>query len=255
MFRLKPTSRVAQKLRRWRGRYGISAPRVAVRAEWPLHWRALAIVFLSACSLALAGWIYDAGRRFAGFHQETSAQEMLALRERVAQLEAELTDTRRVANSSDSRLRIESTAQDRLAQQVKSLEEENVRLKADLSIFENLASGSAGPAGVVISRFQIIQEGPGRYRYRLIVAQQGASRDREFRGQLRFHVTLTKGSETVNMEIPEKAEVTPAQYGLNFRLFGRFDGVFSVPPELRLVRVEARVIEAGAIRVSSVASL
>jgi hypothetical protein len=205
--------------------------------------------------LALAGWIYDAGRRFAGFHQEASAHEMLALQERVAQLEAELMDTRRVANSSDSRLRIESTAQDRLAQQVKSLEEENVRLKADLSIFENLASGSTGPAGVVISRFQILQEGAGRYRYRLIIAQQGASRDREFRGTLKLHVTLAKGSETVNIEIPDKADTSPGQYNLGFRLFGRFDGVFAVPADLRLVRVEARVIEAGVLRVSSVATL
>jgi hypothetical protein len=215
----------------------------------------LVVVLLSACSLALAGWIYDAGRRFAGFHQETSAQEMLALRERVTQLESELIDTRRVANSSDSRLRIESTAQDRLTQQVKTLEEENVRLKADLSIFENLASASSGPSGVAISRFQIIQEGNDRYRYRLILAQQGASRDREFRGNLKFLVTLARGNETVNMEFPGKTEVATNQYNLAFRLFGRIDGVLSVPAELRLVRVEARVIEGGVVRVSGVATL
>ncbi len=180
---------------------------------------------------------------------------MLALRERVTQLESELIDTRRVANSSDSRLRIESTAQDRLTQQVKTLEEENVRLKADLSIFENLASASSGPSGVAISRFQIIQEGNDRYRYRLILAQQGASRDREFRGNLKFLVTLARGNETVNMEFPGKTEVATNQYNLAFRLFGRIDGVLSVPAELRLVRVEARVIEGGVVRVSGVATL
>ncbi len=90
MFGPFTSSRLALILRRLRGRFGISAPRVAVRTHLPWYWRALSVILLSGASLALAGWIYDAGRQFAGFHQGASEQEIEAMRDRVAKLEAEL---------------------------------------------------------------------------------------------------------------------------------------------------------------------
>ena len=91
-------AQLAEEIRRWIERegltqlgaaehFGISAPRVAIRTHLPWYWRALAIVLLSGASLALAAWIYDAGQRFAGFHQGVSEQEIAGMRERIAQLE------------------------------------------------------------------------------------------------------------------------------------------------------------------------
>jgi chromosome segregation ATPase len=144
MFGSFASSRLALILRRLRGRFGISAPRVAVRTHLPWYWRALSVIMLSGASLALAGWIYDAGRQFAGFDQGISEQEIAAMRERVATLEVELESARKIANSSESRLRIESTSQERLAKQISTLEEENSRLKADLATFESLGRRSDG---------------------------------------------------------------------------------------------------------------
>ena len=90
MFGPFTSSRLALTLRRLRGRFGISAPRVAIRTHLPWYWRALSIVILSGVSLALAGWIYDAGQRFAGFHQGASEHEIAEMRERLAKLELSL---------------------------------------------------------------------------------------------------------------------------------------------------------------------
>jgi hypothetical protein len=72
MFRPFASSRLALTLRRLRGRFGISAPRVAIRTHLPWYWRALAIVVLSGVSLALAGWILR--RRTAFFRLSPSRQ-------------------------------------------------------------------------------------------------------------------------------------------------------------------------------------
>ena len=255
MLGLDPTSRFALKLRRWRSRLGISAPRVAIRTELPWHWRALSVVVLAACSLALAGWIYNAGLRFAGFHIETSAQELTELRERVKQLSDELEQSNKIANASGSRLMIESTAQERLASQIKSLEEENTLLKADLAMFENLAGNDQGPPGLEISRLQVVPEGAGgQHRYRLLIAQRGDVRDREFKGHLQLTVTLAQGTQTVIMDLPGKAEANPAKYLVSVRRFGRMEGVFRIPEAARIQRVEARLLEGSVVKAKSTVS-
>ena len=250
MFGPFASSRFALTLRRLRGRFGISAPRVAIRTHLPWYWRALSIVVLSGVSLALAGWIYDAGQRFAGFHQGDSEHEIAAMRERLAKLESELEGTRKVANSSESRLRIESTSQERLTAQIRSLEEENTRLKADLATFESLAGGQVGNTGLAISRLQIVPGGGGEYRYRLLLAQTGDKKDKEFNGMIQFIATVQQGKETVMIQIPAAGDPAASQYQVHFRYFRRLEGTFKLAAEDRVLRVEARLIQDGAVKAS-----
>ena len=255
MFGSFASSRLALTLRRLRGRFGISAPRVAVRTHLPWYWRALAVVVLSGVSLALAGWIYDAGQRFAGFHQGVSEQEISAMRARIVQLESELESTRKVANSSESRLRIESTSQEQLSAQIKTLEEENTRLKSDLATFESLAGGQTGDSGLAISRLQILSAGGGQYRYRLLLAQTGERKDKEFNGTIQLIAMVQRGKETVMMQFPAAGDPAANQYQVNFRYFRRLEGTFKVPAEARVLRVEARLIQDGAVKASQSVAL
>ncbi len=255
MFGSFANSRLALTLRRLRGRFGISAPRVAVRTHLPWYWRALAVVVLGGVSLALAGWIYDAGQRFAGFRQGDSEHEIAAMRERIVQLESELESTRKVANASESRLRIESTSQEQLTAQIRTLEEENTRLKSDLATFESLAGGQAGDSGLAISRLQILPGGGGQYRYRLLLAQTGDRKDKEFNGTIQLIATVQRGKETVMMQFPAAGDPAASQYQVNFRYFRRLEGTFKVAAEARVLRVEARLIQNGAVKASQSVAL
>ncbi len=255
MFGSFASSRLALTLRRLRGRFGISAPRVAIRTHLPWYWRALSVVVLSAASLALAGWIYDAGQRFAGFHQGVSEHEIADMRERIARLESDLEGARKVANSSESRLRIESTSQERLTAQIRLLEEENIRLKADLATFESLAGSQVGNAGLAISRLQILPGGGGQYRYRLLLAQTGDKKDKEFNGMVQLVATVQQGKETVMMQFPAAGDPAASQYQVNFRYFRRLEGTFKVAAEARVLRVEARLIQDGAVKASQSVAL
>lgn len=243
-------------LRRLRGRFGIAAPRVAVRTHIPWYWRGLAIVVMSAVALALAGWIYDTGRRFAGFDSSVSAQEVTALRSRTQELESELVRLRGVADASESKLQIEQTTLRQLSGQVGALEKENARLKEDLAAFENLAQGEGKAGGLVLSRLRIEPTAtPGQYSYHLVVALNGANKTNEFNGMLKIVAILQQGGKDVIMEFPTANDPASAQYLVTVRHFRKLQGIFSVAPGSQLKSVEARLVQGGTVKATQMVVL
>src|SRR5437773_11053263 len=63
-----------------RQRFGIAARRVAIQSQIPWYWRWIGIAVLLGISAASASWIYDAGRRFAGFDRSEAQEELRATR-------------------------------------------------------------------------------------------------------------------------------------------------------------------------------
>lgn len=238
-------------LRRLRGRFGIAAPRVAVRTHIPWYWRGLAIVVMSAVVLALAGWIYDTGRRFAGFDSSVSAQEVAALRARTHELDAELVRLRGVVDASESKLQIEQSTLHQVTGQVGKLEQENARLKEDLAAFENLARGEGKVGGLVLSRLRVEPTAtPGQFRFHLVAALNGANKASEFNGMLKVVVNLQQAGKDVIMEFPTPNDPASAQYQVTIRHFRKLEGGFEVPPGARLKSVEARLIQGGVVKAS-----
>jgi hypothetical protein len=243
-------------LRRLRGRFGIAAPRVAVRTHISWHWRVLAAIGVISTSLALAGLIYDAGRRFAGFDRSETEQEIRALREKVETLQKEEGQLRGLANAGESSLQIERTAQQQLARQVKLLEEENGRLKEDLAFFENLASAEGKDAGFSLNRLRIDPDGaPGQYRYRALAAAQGGKKEREFKGNLQIMVSLQQDGKSAMIIFPAQNDPNRQRYNVSFRHFLRVDGTFQVPAGARLTSVELRLMQDGAMRATQTIKL
>ena len=236
-------------LRRWRGRFGIAAPRVAVRTHVPWYWRVLGLVTMLGVSLALAGWVYDAGRRFAGFDRSETEQELTSLRAKSAELTGEVTRLRSLADASGSKLQIEMTVQQQLTRQVKGLEDENVQLKEDLSVFENLAQAE-GPEGSLSINGLRVEADADQYRYRMLVAMQGGKKDREFNGSLQLAVTLQQDGKSVMMLLPSPGDPSANKYLLNFKHFRRVEGAFKVPAGTRVKRVEVRLLQNGELKAS-----
>src|SRR5512140_2839485 len=98
-------------LRRFRQRFGISAPRMTVQTHVAWYWRMLGLVVVLSCSFALAAWMYDSWRRFAGFDRSEADQELSQLRDSVGKLAKETSELRASVNASESKLQIERTAQ------------------------------------------------------------------------------------------------------------------------------------------------
>jgi hypothetical protein len=230
-------------LKKIRQRFGISAPRMTVTTHVAWYWRMLGLVALLSCSLALAAWMYDAGRRFAGFDRSEAEQELSQLRESVGKLSQETTELRASVNASESKLQIERAAQTQLGRQVKALEDENVRLKEDLAFFENLIPGEHRDNTLLINRFRVDPGAlPGEFRYRLLLLQ-GGRRDKPFQGNLQLLVTLQQGGKGAIITLPEEG-AAPA-YKISFKYFQRVEGTFRVAPGAQVKTVQVRIFESG----------
>jgi len=232
--------------RRLRNLFGIRAPRVAIRTYVPWQWRVLSVLMLLGMFLAFAIWVYDAGRRFAGFDSSESEHHQIELREKVAALESELSQVRNIANVSDSNLRIERAAQEQLSKQVKALEAENLRLREDLAIFESMAKEGLSDTGPSISRLSVSPGDGGSYHFRLLVARQAGKKDRDFHGSYQLVLNIQRQGSNAMMTLPKAEEAD--RYQLVFRHFRRVEGNFSIPADARLVAVEARLIQNGVIK-------
>jgi hypothetical protein len=238
---------VTKRFWKWRQRFGIAAPKVSVRTHVPWYLRWLVVAVLFAFSAALAAWMYDAGRRFAGFDRSEFEQELSAARSELGKMREELERLRAIANAADSKVSIERAAQQKLAQQARTLEQENARLREELAIFESmLSSDAANVAPLSVLRFKVEPETlPGEFHYRLLLLASGPRRGREFQGRLELAVNLTEGGRSVIIMVPEQGQSDSATFRLAFKHFQRVDGTFRVDPKAKVVSVQVRIYEAG----------
>ena len=228
---------------RWkllRRRMSISAPRMIVRSHlpWPLRWAAVALMF--GFSAALALWAFEFGKNIAGLDRR-SVDELAQLRVEVAELRAEREKAISVANTAQSLLTTEKTVQDRLAQQLKLVEADNMALKADLGFFERLLPAGAAD-GVMIRGLQAELKAPGQMRFQLLAMQAG-KRPTEFSG--RYDVTLTGTLDGKPWTFAQPGGPQPLQ----LRQYLRLEGVIDHPPQAVVKTVSVRVLDLnGAVR-------
>lgn len=244
-------------LRRLRGRFGISAPRVDIRAHIPWYWRVLVTLLLLAATILLGTWVYDTGRRFAGYDSRMAEQQLSELRDRVGVLEHEAERLRSIGNASESTLQIERTAQQGLSEQVKRLETENGRLREDLAAFENLATGDTKSETVGIHRLQVEPDPSvaGNYHYRLLLAAPGLRSEKEFRGRLQLVVTVQQDAKTDILNIPDAGAPDAQKYLVSFKYFRLIEGSFALPPGAILKKFEVRLTQGGTVVVSQQAPI
>ena len=238
---------MAKRFSKLRQRFGIAAPKVSVRTHVPWYLRWLGIAAMLALSVTLAAWMYDAGRRFAGFDRSEVEQELSAARSELGKMRDELERLRAIANAADSKVSIERTAQQKLAQQARGLEQENARLREELAIFESMLSAdTANVAPLSVLRFKVEPDVlPGEFRYRVLLLASGPRRGREFQGRLELVVSLTDGGRSAMIMVPGQGQSDNAAFRLGFKHFQRVDGTFRVDPKAKVVSVQVRVYETG----------
>ncbi|MEY4751152.1 MAG: hypothetical protein RIQ60_3366 [Pseudomonadota bacterium] len=221
-------------------RLSVSAPRMHVRSHmaWPLRWLMLALVL--GFSAALALWAFDFGREIAGL--DTGARRELAkLRDEVAKLTAERDRLLSVANSADSLLKTEKAAQEKLASQLKQLEEQNLTLTRDLGFFERLlpnAGSNAGNKLINVRGLQAELQSAGRLHYQTLVMYRGA-RNAEFRGSVELTISGTQEGKPWTLTPPV------AQQKLVFKQYQRLEGEIEVPVNAVVKQLQVKVLDAA----------
>lgn len=233
---------------RWkllRRRLSISAPRMIVRSHlpWPLRWAVLALML--GFSAALALWAFEFGREIAGL-DTGSKEELQQLRAEVGSLRAERDRVAATANTVDSLLRAERTAQERLGEQVRQLEARNLALENELGFYQRLLP-STNAEGVSIRALQGDLAAPGQLRWRLLLMQAGRN-TAEFSG--RYEISLAGTLDGKPWTLAAPAGPQPLKLKQVLRLEGSLDH----PPEAVIKTITARVLDAGgAVRAAQTA--
>jgi hypothetical protein len=222
---------------RWkllRRRLSVSAPRMTIRSHlpWPLRWVVAALVL--GFSAALALWAFETGKGIAGLNRNDE-QELAELRVEVARLRAENERAASVANTSESLLKAERTAQEKLAQSVRQLEAENQELKTNLAFFERLMP--AGPEGLSVRGVRTDVEIPGRLRFQMLLMQSGREPG-EFAG--RYEITL---AGAIGNRPWTGAPLDGGRGDVKVRQYARVEGALSYPPEVTIRSVSVRVLD------------
>jgi hypothetical protein len=226
------------RLKLLRRRMSISAPRMIVRSHlpWPLRWAVIALMF--GFSAALALWAFEFGKNIAGL-DKNAADELRLLRVEVAQLRAEREKAISIGNTAESLLKTEKTVQDRLAQQLRQVESDNMALKSDLGFFERLLPAGTA-AGLSIRGLQAELLSPGQLRFQLLVMQPGKAPP-EFKG--RYEITLTGTMDGK----PWVYAPTSGPQTLQLKQYLRVDGMIDHPPQAVVKAVSVKVTDLNGV--------
>jgi hypothetical protein len=230
---------------RWkllRRRLSISAPRMIVRSHmpWPLRWAVVALML--GFSGALAMWAFEFGKDIAGLDRDAK-DELGRLRIEVAQLREEREKALSIANTADSLLKTEKATLDKLTQQIKRVEAENLALKNELGFFERLLPAGAGTV-VSIRGLQAELVTDGQVRYQLLLMQPGKTLP-EFNG--RYEMTLTG---TLDGR-PWSQPMLGGSQALQFKRYARLEGMIDHPGQAVAKVLAVKVTDARGAVVAS----
>jgi hypothetical protein len=226
---------------------------MAVRSAlpWPFRWAMLAIVAGFCAAIAL--WAFEFGKDIAGLDKGTHEQLQQALSDnaslltQVALLTEDRNKAQAVADTVHTVLTTEKVAQEKLLESNHQLEADNQKLKSDLGFFEQLIPAS-GAAGASIRGLQVAQIKPGELKWQVLVIQ-AAKNPAEFSGQLELtFVGLVNGK-------PWSSNLSSGLVPVAVKQYGRLEGLFSVPPNVLVKSVTAKLLQGQAVRSVQTAKL
>ncbi len=223
------------RFRLLRRRLTISAPRMAVRSAlpWPFRWLLGAMVL--GFSAALALWAFEFGKEIAGLEQDTRGQ-LLRLRVEHDKMLTEMAELKSVANTADSLLLAERSAQEQLKQQLRTLEDENRQLSADLAFFEQLIP-STGTGSLRVRGLRVQRVSDTSLEWQLLL-MQSERQPPEFTGSLVIGFSGMLDGRPWRWEAPAQA--------LSLRQHLRLEGRLDVPAHVVLKSATVRLLQGGA---------
>jgi hypothetical protein len=219
----------------------MSVPRVSIRRHlpWPLRWVAWALAL--GFSAAIAMWAFEFGKDIAGLDRGAK-EELHRLRSEVNELRNERDKAQSIANTAESLLMAERTAQEKLGAQLRALETDNLALKADLGFFERLLPSAGAGEGPAVRGLQAEAKAPGQMRYQLLVMQNGKNVP-EFDGRYELTLAGTLDNQPWTQGLPGGPKP------LQLKQYTRIEGLLQHPPNAVVKTVQVRVMDkAGGVR-------
>ena len=234
------------RLRLLRRRLTISAPRMAVRSAlpWPFRWAMLAVVFGFCAAIGL--WAFEFGKVIAGL-DGGARDELVQLHSELDKVKQERDRAQSIANTAQTVLTAEKAAQSQLVAQNKQLETDILGLRDDLGFFEKLIP-MTGVEGITIRGLQADVGEDRRLKWRVLLIQPQKN-VAEFRGNLDLVFAGMLNGKPWVASLPGGAQA------VRFTQFGRFQGVFELPPQALVKSISVKVLDGSVVKATQTVNL
>ena len=233
------------KLKLLKRRFGMQAPRLAIRPQMPWYFRYGAIAAGVIAAVGLSGVAYHYGQSYAGIGADQVDTTPEKVRRESARPESTNAALKSELDATLRQLQMERAARTDLAKQLKALAKENAQLREDIAILQAVAAPADKTDGISVSSVRVEPNAAaGEYTYRIVLVQTGA-RTKPFQGSYELIVNLDRDGVRTGMTIPESSEKASGANKLDFRVHQRIDGTFKVAPGAEVKSVQVRVFEVG----------
>jgi hypothetical protein len=230
--------------RKIRAKMGIRSQRVAIRSHQPWYVKAGTYGFAMGIAAALAWVLVDNSYRITGFNRVEAKQQIETLAAENAKLKAEHDSAKSKLNEKEGKLKVEQASQAELARNVIQLQEENASLKEDIGFLRNVMSSGSVPEGLAVQNFKVEADAlPNEFRYRLLLTQ-GGQRRKDFKGKVQIIARVQgpgQAAPTV-LSFPDDAALKQSAGNIEFRIYQKIDGRFTIPEGSQLKSVQVRVL-------------
>ncbi len=220
----------------------ILSPRVVVRPH--RSWQFYLLTAIAACSLlALLSWsMYEAGKQSINDHSDTIEEKSTYLFDPSGCRHTKKQQLCTQIGDLIQQLQISTTANENLAEEVKSLASENDQLKEKLVFFQHLVASNT-KSGISIYQFSLKEtETPGKYRYALTLIQ-GGERPSDFKGSLRFKVKLLQNGQS--KAVPLTSKNSKQDFPVHFKFFHRLEESFQIAPDATVENIQVQIYKNG----------
>jgi len=190
-------------------------------------------------SAAVAVWAFEFGKDIAGLDRNAQ-QELEQLRREVRMLRTDLSEAQSVANTSDSLLIAERSAQAQLMMQIRQLQTDNEVLRSDLGFFERLIPGSGNDA-LSIRGLQAERMSETQLKWQVLMIQASKNAP-DFKGALEVTFTGTLAGK------PWTLRQAPTPQSVIIKGYLRMEGVVDVPAQAVVENVTAKILQGNSVR-------
>ncbi len=155
-------------------------------------------------------------------------------------LRTDLSEAQSVANTSDSLLIAERSAQAQLMMQIRQLQTDNEVLRSDLGFFERLIPGS-GNDTLSIRGLQAERLSETQLKWQVLMIQASKNAP-DFKGALEVTFTGTLAGK------PWSLRQAPAPQSVIIKGYLRMEGVVDVPAQVVVENVTAKILQGTSVR-------
>ena len=220
----------------------ILSQRVVVRPH--RSWQFLLFSSVAVFTLlALLSWgMHEAGRQSVNDHNDTIEEKSTYLFDPGSCRQTKKQQLCTQLGDLIQQLQISTTANENLAEEVKSLASENDQLKEKLVFFQHLVASNT-KSGISIYQFSLKEtETAGKYRYALTLIQ-GGERPSDFKGSLRFKVKLMQNGQS--KAVPLTGKNAKQDFPVHFKFFHRLEENFQVAPDTTVENIQVQIYKNG----------